>query len=183
MTDEKPTPEEEARKVVDSLSKHMEKLEVGQGKIQSLLEAQQKRLDALDAKDDASPVKKFEELPSDEQVQTLVNERVDSILDMELRARDAHAAFFPKDYVEPVRCGKHLCERVLQTVDSQRRIEDGEDIETLVREASLLAKKQRMDSERERPSVSSLRQTLSKGVPAAALNTPRGGLRSLIEGN
>lgn len=175
MTDEAEKPEEEARKVVDSLSKTMKELAAGQAQIVELLTAQRK-----DSEDD-SPIKKFEELPSEEQVEQIVNERVDALLLLELRARDAHAAFFPRDYVEPVRCGKELCERVLQIVDSRRTVEDSDDVETLVKEASLLAKKQRLDSEKSKTTVSSLRQTLSQGVPAAALQTPKSGLRARLE--
>ena len=175
MTDEANAPTDETQKVIDSLSKAVHELAEGQKKIVDLL--------TTTDSNDQSPIKKFEELPSEDQVEQIVNERVDSLLLLELAARDAHSAFFPKDYVEPVRCGKMLCERVLQTVDSYRTIDDSDNVEGLVKEASLLAKKHRMDRENEKTTVSKLRDSLGQGVPAAALNTPKSGLRARIEQN
>lgn len=145
------------------------------------------RLDAIEAhkaepeKTEDSPIKKHVELPDAEKVEAIVKERVDAMLSLELQARDAYAAYFPSDYIEPVLCGRKLCEAVLQTVDHGRIIKDNDALEPLVREAQLLAKKERQDALAQKPTVSSIQQQLT-GVRAHILQTPKSAIRAHIFG-
>lgn len=147
--------------------------------IQDALKALQASQDSLKADFEAqeevkvedSPVTKFNDLPDFEKVDAMVREQVDSILKLELEARDAYGAFFPDDYIKPELCGLKLCEAVLHTVDSNRVIKEEDDLAPLVREAQLLAKKERLDALRAKPSVDSIKQQLT-GVAARVLQTP-----------
>lgn len=133
------------------------------------------RMDALEKEPEEtpepSPIVKPETLPPEEQIQAMVTERVDSLLKLELEARDAYQAFFPEDYVEPKLCGRTLCEAVLQTVDSDREIEDDADLGALVREAQLLAKKERQDARKQETTLDSLQAQLTGAVKAKHLDS------------
>jgi hypothetical protein len=149
-------------------------------KLDTLIAAVNK-LVAVQVKEQDSPIKKITELPDDQAVKEMANELANRMLKLELQARDAHAAFFPNDYVAPVLAGRKCCEEVLRTVDPARTVTDAEDIESLVKEAQLLARKHRQDAESQKTTVSTLSEKLlSRGIPAAALQTPKSGLRTRL---
>jgi hypothetical protein len=149
-------------------------------KLDTLIAAVNK-LVAVQVQEQDSPIKKITELPDDQAVKEMATELANRMLKLELEARDAHAAFFPNDYVAPVLAGRKCCEEVLRTVDPARTVTDAEDIAALVKEAQLLARKHRQDAESQKTTVSTLSEKLlSRGIPAAALQTPKSGLRTRL---
>ena len=129
-----------------------------------------------------SPVTKIEKLPDAETVDSMVREQVTETLLLELAAREAyqevcgwrldHNGQWERDdlyFVEPVLCGRKLCQDVLQTVDTDRVIGDDDDLGPLVREAQLLGKARRQDRLAALTQHSDIREQLTRGVKARQL--------------
>jgi hypothetical protein len=154
--------------------------------------------EALEAKQEEptedSPIQKFEKLPDAETVDSMVREQVDAALLLELGAREAYEEVcgwridsggrWVRDdlyFVEPVLCGRKLCQAVLQTVDTDRVIEDDDDLAPLVREAQMLGKARRQDRLASLTQYSDIREQLTRGVKAHQLQkdptfqTPKSG--------
>jgi hypothetical protein len=174
VTDEEVMAEPE--KAIEPVTTHVDSVD---SKLDMLIAAVNK-LVTVQVKEQDSPIKKITELPSESAIEAIAQKKADLMLKLELEARDAHAAFFPNDYVAPVWAGRQCCEAVLRTVDPTRTITDSEDIASLVKEAQLLARKQRVDDESRKPTISTLAEKLGRGIPAAALQTPKSGLRARL---
>ena len=129
-----------------------------------------------------SPVTKHEKLPDAETVDSMVRERVTETLLLELAAREAYQEVcgwridgngqWERDdlyFVEPVLCGRKLCQEVLQTVDTDRVIGDDDDLAPLVREAQMLGKARRQDRLAALTQYSDIRKQLTRGVKAHQL--------------
>ena len=129
-----------------------------------------------------SPVTKHEKLPDAETVDSMVRERVTETLLLELAAREAYQEVcgwridgngqWERDdlyFVEPVLCGRKLCQDVLQTVDTDRVIGDDDDLAPLVREAQMLGKARRQDRLAALTQYSDIRKQLTRGVKAHQL--------------
>ena len=129
-----------------------------------------------------SPVTRIEKLPDAKTVDSMVREQVDAALLLELGAREAYqevcgwridsSGRWERDdlyFVEPVLCGRKLCQAVLQTVDTDRIIGDDDDLAPLVREAQMLGKARRQDRLASLTQYSDIREQLTRGVKAHQL--------------
>jgi hypothetical protein len=129
-----------------------------------------------------SPVTRIEKLPDAKTVDSMVREQVDAALLLELGAREAYQEVcgwridsngrWERDdlyFVEPVLCGRKLCQAVLQTVDTERIIGDDDDLAPLVREAQMLGKARRQDRLASLTQYSDIREQLTRGVKAHQL--------------
>jgi len=142
--------------------------------------------EAVTAREDAetvdSPITKIEKLPDAETVDSMVREQVTATLLLELAAREAYQEVcgwrldgngqWERDdlyFVEPVLCGRKLCQDVLQTVDTDRVIGDEDDLAPLVREAQMLGKARRQDRLAALTQHSDIREQLTRGVKARQL--------------
>lgn len=160
-------------------------------KYDSLSETLQAKSEEAEAKEKEqktdSPVQHHEEVPDAETIEQLVDRKARDIASLELRARDAHREIFPKATVEPELCGRQLCEEVIKTSDAKFQSKDTDPLAGLVREAELVAWKQRNDrAENEETgragSAKRLREQLLAPVSADALQTKKSALRERILG-
>jgi hypothetical protein len=157
-------------------------------KYDSLSETLQQKAEEAEAEEKTdSPVQHHEEVPDPETIEQLVDRKAREIASLELRARDAHREIFPKATVEPELCGRQLCEEVIKTSDAKFQSKDDDPLSGLVREAELVAWKQRNDrAEHEETgragTAKRLREQLLAPVSADALQTKKSALRERILG-
>jgi hypothetical protein len=129
-----------------------------------------------------SPVTRIEKLPDAETVDSMVLQKVNAALLLELGAREAYqevcgwridgSGRWERDdlyFVEPVLCGRKLCQDVLQAVDADRVIGDDDDLGPLVREAQMLGKARRQDRLAALTQYSDIREQLTQNVKARQL--------------
>jgi len=180
MTEKQETPPEPDTRL-DSV---VEKLDLLASVVNKLAEVQTKEQD--------SPVVRTEDLPSEEALEVIIGERVDALLALELKARAAHETILGHKqredgtwerianyYVKPVLCGKFLCEDVLRTVNIT--VDSNDTLESLAKEASLLAAQRRIEMDSARSSVTTLQSRFRQSTPATA-QKPTSGLRARLQG-
>jgi hypothetical protein len=166
--------------ITEALAPVLDAIKSLEGKYDSLSETLTATTKDAETKD--SPVTRIEKLPDAKTVDSMVREQVDAALLLELGAREAYqevcgwridsAGRWERDdlyFVEPVLCGRKLCQAVLQTVDTERIIGDDDDLAPLVREAQMLGKARRQDRLASLTQYSDIREQLTRGVKAHQL--------------
>jgi hypothetical protein len=117
-----------------------------------------------------------DEIKSIDDLERDIKVRVDNELDLELRARNAFLAVFPKRVIQPKRCARQLSEAVIRHVDSAFEVRTSDSLDQLIERAELVAKTSLKDAEP--PKLSELRKALQSGVPP--LREDRTSLRARI---
>jgi len=150
-------------------------------KVDGVADALARLIDRLEAKEEDSKKKAYTEVsekPSPEEIQDSIGERARDLVGLELRARSAYEAVFPKrktiDNTEL--WGKQYCEEILGYMDSKH----GYELKELVERAEISAHRAKAERETIQRAEDAQRRDALLGLPPIQPNTDP--LRALILG-